>query len=247
MILAQAYETNLDRLRRYAAFSCGSEGLGDGVVSEALEDVLTTVSSAENANLIALFQKLDATLRNTPHGEGSMFAELGRWQQLTPLERRVIMLYMLEGFSSRDVVRITGMGRGEVKAIIARARMIYADRFPVRIGLIGGDAGLRETVEAALMPVGHRLLWAAAPEEAADPSTLAPASLIVIAHEGDAPEKGRQNALDLCGGHACPVILAFDRATEDRLNSRCWTMPLDGLADATLFNSILIRALLFSA
>ncbi|HAE29063.1 sigma factor-like helix-turn-helix DNA-binding protein, partial [Hyphomonas adhaerens] len=166
MILAQAYETNLDRLRRYAAFSCGSEGLGDGVVSEALEDVLTTVSSAENANLIALFQKLDATLRNTPHGEGSMFAELGRWRQLTPRERRVIMLYILEGFSSRDVVRITGMGRGEVKAIIARARMIYADRFPVRIGLIGGDAELRETIEAALMPVGHRLLWAVTPDEA---------------------------------------------------------------------------------
>ncbi|WP_272992685.1 hypothetical protein, partial [Hyphomonas adhaerens] len=84
------------------------------------------------------------------------------------------------------------------------------------------------------------------PDEAADPGALPPASLVVIAHEGDTPEKGPQSALDLCSGHACPVILAFDGATEDRLNSRYWTMPLDGLDDATLFNSILVRALLFS-
>nr|WP_321360748.1 hypothetical protein [uncultured Hyphomonas sp.] len=243
MILAQAYETNLDRLRRYAAFSCGSEGVGDGVVSEALEDMLSRVSSAENANRVGLFQRLDAALRKTPHGEGDVFDELGRWRELSPLERRVIMLYVLEEFTVRDVVQITGLVRGEVKAIIARARMVYADRFPVRIGLVGGDAGLREAIEAALTSVGHRLLWAVTPEAAADPAALPPASLVVIAHDGDAPK----DAANFCSGHARPVILAFDGAIEDRLSSRCWTMPLDGLADATLFNSTLVRALLFSS
>ena len=52
MIWEQPYETNLDRLRRYAAFACGSQGLGDGVLSEALEDVLDEVSSARSANLV---------------------------------------------------------------------------------------------------------------------------------------------------------------------------------------------------
>lgn len=243
MMWAQACETNLDRLRRYAAFSCGCEGLGDGVVSEALTEELNRVSSAETANLVALFQKLDATLRNTPDGEDSMFDELGRWQQLSPLERRVIVLCVVERFGSLDASHITGLPRGDVKGILARGRMVYADRFPARIGLIGGDADMRETIEAELQPFGHSLLWAVPADGTVDPAALAPASLVVIAHEGDDP----QAALDLCSGHDGPVILAFDGATEDRLDSRQWTMPLDGLTDAALFNSTLIRALLFSA
>ncbi len=120
----RAYETNLDRLCRYAAFSCGSEGLGESVVSEALEDVLTKVSSAETDNLIALFQKLDATLRKSPPVADSLFAELGRWHELSPLQRRVILLCVVERFSAREAAQITGLSRGEVKAILAQARLI---------------------------------------------------------------------------------------------------------------------------
>ena len=242
MIWVHAYETNLDRLRRYAAFSCGSEGLGDGVVSEALMDTLARVSSAENANLVTLFQKLDATLRNAPPGADSLFADLGRWKMLSPLERRVSILCILEGFRTRDVARITGLPRSEVKGLLGRARMIYADRFPARVGLVGGDDRVREAVEAALRSVGYSLLWRGARGEGTDPATLPPVSLVVVAHDGADVQQG----IALCGGYEGPVILAHEGAAEDRLNSRHWTLPPEGLEDATLFCSTLVRALLFS-
>ena len=242
MIWAQAYETNLDRLRRYAAFSCGSEGLGDGVVSKALSHVLTDVSTAETENLIALFQKLDATLQKSPPATDSLFAELGRWQSLSPLQRRVILLCVVERFSAREAAQITGLSRGEVKAILARARLVYADRFPARLGLIGGDDRVCGVIETSLLSVGHSLRWRIAADGKHDPATLPPASLVVVAHEG----ASLQQALVLCGGYAVPVILADDGASEDRLSLRHWTLPKDSLSDQTLFSSMLIRALLFS-
>lgn len=243
MTWVRAYETNLDRLCRYAAFSCGSEGLGDGVVSEALSDVLVDMSSAETANLIALFQKLDATLERVPPGADSLFAELGRWQVLSPLERRVILLCVVEGFSARDAAQITGLDRGQVKGILARAQLIYADRFPARLGLIGGDNRVRRVIEQALRSVGHSLRWTLPADSGTDPATLPPASLVVVAQAGAT----RQQALDMCGGYEGPVILTYDGAAEDRLSMKHWTLSNDALSDQTLFSSMLIRALLFSA
>lgn len=242
MIWEQPYETNLDRLRRYAAFACGSQGLGDGVLSEALEDVLDEVSSARSTNLVLLFEILDATLRKTPPGAESLFEGLGRWQKLSPLERRVILLCLLEEFDFREVARITCLGRGDVKAIFGRARMLYADRFPARIGLVGGSEADRAAIEAAAQTCGYRLLWTAEPDGDATLDGLPPASLVLVAHDGTDPEQG----LSLCRGYDGPVVLAHKGAENVRLNARHWTLPPAGLKDATLLNSVLIRALLFS-
>ena len=77
-------------------------------------------------------------------------------------------------------------------------------------------------------------------------------------------------SMDMAGGHSClpvspedrellsccalissgdetPLILAHDGAREERLSMRHWTLPQDALLDQTLFSSMLIRALLFSA
>ena len=243
MIWAQAYETNLDCLRRYAAFSCGSQGLGDDVVHDALMDVLGTVSSAKTTNRIALFQKLEASLRDMPGGEAAVFEDLGRWRLLSPRERRVIILCVLEKFSVPDIVRITGLTQGEVKGILGRGRMMYADRFPARVGLIGGGEAIRQSVADALSPLSHRLLWSVDREEArSELAHLPPASMIVIVQEGS----NVSDVEELCSGYMGPVILARDGAIEDRLSARLWTLPLHGLTDATLFTSMLVRALLFS-
>ena len=242
MILAQAYETNLDRLRRYAAFSCGSQGLGDGVVNDALMDLLGEVSSAEAENRIALFQKLEASLRDALPCEAGLFAQLGRWRMLSAMERRVLLLQVIEGFSIEEVARITGLTHSDVTCSLGRARMIYADRFPARVGLIGGDASTCEAIENAIGPLGYRLHWAVAPDDAGDGTPLPPVSAVVIAHD----VADVQAALTRCEGHTGPLLLAQQGVEEDRPSTQCWTLPKEGLGDAMLFNSTLIRALLFS-
>ncbi|MEZ5999321.1 sigma factor-like helix-turn-helix DNA-binding protein [Hyphomonas sp.] len=242
MIWAQAYETNLDCLRRYAAFSCGCQGLGDNVVHDALMDVLGTVSSAETENRLTLFQKVEASLRNMPGAEAALFDALGRWRLLSPLERRMILLNVIEGFSIAEVARITSLPKGEVKAVLGRARMIYADRLPARVGLIGGSDAIRAAVESTLHNLDYSLLWAVAAEDAGETASLAPASLVVVVQEGASPFSVEQ----FCSGYTGPVILAHACEGDDRLSSRLWTLPLDSLADETLFSSILVHALLFS-
>lgn len=205
--------------------------------------MLATVSSAETDNRIALFQTLDATLRKLPPAADCLFAKLGRWHELSPLQRRVILLCIVERFRAREAAQITGLSQSEVKAILAQARLIYADRFPARLGLIGGGDRVRGAIETALLSDGHSLRWAIEADGKRDPAALAPASLVVIVQEG----ASLQQALELCGGYTGPVILAHDGAAEDRLNMRHWTLSQKALSDPALFSSMLIRALLFSA
>ena len=154
----------------------------------------------------------------------------------------MIILCVLESFSVPDIMRITGLTHGEVKGILGRGRMMYADRFPARVGLIGGSEAIRQSVADALRPLSHRLLWAVDRVDEIHEQILPPASMIVVVQEGS----NVSEAEALCSGYTGPVILARDGAIEDRLSARLWTLPLHGLTDTTLFTSTLVRALLSS-
>ncbi|KJS25605.1 MAG: hypothetical protein VR75_10480 [Hyphomonadaceae bacterium BRH_c29] len=243
MLWEHAVETNLDRLRRYAAYSCGSHGKGDNALSEALEDVLAIVSSAENANLLTLFSRLDQVLRHQSEEEATLFAGLGRWQFLKPLERRIGLLTELEGFSCLEAATITGISYSEAKALQHRARMKYADRFPTRLGLIGADESMRSKLDSMFQTVGYKLLWSArygldAPGLGALPPTSA---IVVVAGPG-----GIEDALRACGNYKGPVVVAHAHAQAERISSQHWTLPLEDLTDPVFFCGTLMRALLFS-
>lgn len=261
MFWADAIETNIDRLRRYAAFTCGSFCVGDKLVCEALDDLLQEVSSAEDANLPTLFRRLDEALRNEPPVHADMFSEFGRWQFLGPLERRLALLIALEGFSREQAAFIMGISLPEVNSLLGRVRMKYADRFPVRVGIVGGDAGLQGRVEAALDAYGDQLLWTVVKNTPPACEPLEPPSaVIVIDGTGGLPEAATGQVIDIAervigpgiriglrGDFAGPVILASDTCTPVRVSNRLWNIPVDALSDMTRFREALVRALLFSA
>lgn len=233
--------------------------MGDNVVCEALEDLLASVSSAEPANLPALFRRLDQALQGEPHMHADAFAHFGRWQFLGPLERRIVLLIAMEGFTCEEAACITGIPQSEARALLGRARMKYADRFPPRIGLVGADRETRESVAAALDRNGYRLLWSV--EDTALPAgnTLeAPSAILVVSASDAAPKAGNVPvtalAGALCGGHssrhnepAWPVIIANGVDRPGRIGGQVWTMPKSDLSEAPLLRRALIQALLFSS
>lgn len=256
MIWADAVETNLDRLRRYAAFACGSAGIGDNVVSEALQEVLQRVSSAEPANRLALFRRLDEALRIQCQGHADTFADFGRWQFLKPLERRIVLLIALEGFSWREAADIVGVSQSEAKSLLGRARMKYADRFPARVGLIGADETLGNEVARTLTAYGHELLWSV-PDGAPVVSYRRnqPNIIIVVDRDGDLlADPTALPAVWKAFADQGGIVIVATGATGAtgaekmrRISSQLWSMPVADLSNPPHFRSTLVRILLFSS
>ena len=261
MFWVDTVETNIDRLRRYAAFTCGSFHTGDNVVQGALEELLNAVSSAEPENLPALYKRLDEALRQQPQGHADAFAALGRWQFLSPLERRLLLLIALEGFDHRQAAYITGLSCEETKRQLRRARMKYADRFPARVGLLGAGEAIRDRVAALLEASGHRLVWAFGKDSV--PPAGAPLetpSAVLMVSGPDCPvlpvEGGLAKLLDQCPGRCGlngarpefdgPVIVATGMPAAERFGSQLWNIPLTDLSDAVRLRERLVQALLFS-
>lgn len=261
MFWADAIETNMDRLRWYAAFTCGSFRVGDEIVCNALEGLLSEVSSAEEANLPILFRRLDQALRNEPPCHPDAFADYGRWQFLRPLERRLVLLIVVERFSRDQAAFILGITLSEVNSLIGRAKMKYADRFPVRVGVVGGDEENRQRIAAALDECGDQILWSV--EKGSPPAREPlepPSAVVVIGGVEPPPESGSTPLHRIAervigpgirfgrqGEFSGPVIVANDTCKPCRVSSRIWNIPMDDIGDTARFRVALVRALLFSS
>lgn len=261
MVWAHEVEQNLERLRRYAVLACGSPSRGDNVVENFLASLLTDGVPEGPACAEKLFQRLDTVLAGMEENPNGMVAGLGRWQLLEPLERRLVLLVTMEGFSCDAVGRITGLPEPQVRANMARAQMRYADRFPARIGLVGATGAIRESMGISLRKWGHTVLWSL-PEGRSTPDSSLDVPGLIIAVGGaddDAPIDVDPRGGDL--GRPCldavqanlgsaflgPVIVARGKAKRGRLDNRVWHVPVADLSDTGLFRRAIANALLFTA
>lgn len=258
MFWTDAIDSKLDRLRRYAAFACGSQPRGDQLVCEALENLVMDADTGKVTDLQKMFTCLDKTLRDEPQGHADTFAEFGRWQFLGSLERRLVLLVVLEGFTCQEAADITGMSSFHVRDLLGRARLKYADRFPARVGLVGADDSIRDQIGAALDRFGYRLVWSLGQQPPPIGHRLESPSALVVAggrKVGDAPWK--LGAMDdvfglsavsagLPDDFAGPVIVANETDCAGRISSQIWSIPAGVLADPKRFRRALVQALLFS-
>lgn len=261
MFWVDTVETNIDRLRRYAALACGCTRTGDEAVRETFEPILNDVVFADPHNLVDLFRRLDETLRRQPPVHADTFTEFGRWQFMSTDERRFALLYALEGFSRREAAHITGTTLSDLCQMLKRVRMKYADRFPARIGIAGGTEAQRATLADQQAPFGVHLAWGIGTDVQEAPGKLAAPALILalggpdevaLKHVADpvqwavhrAGPRGR-DVLD--GDFAGPVLVAGPYAMPKRLTMHLWTIPEAGLANPVGLRDMLVKALLFSA
>jgi hypothetical protein len=261
MLWVDAIHTNVERVRRYASLACGSLHMGDDLVQEALTPVLTDLSFAGRENRVALFRRVDAVLRQQPDGHADMFADFGRWQFLSPSERRAVLLVVLEGFSLEQAAHITDSDPLETKAAMKRAHMKYADRFPLRIGVLGGHRSDREQV-ARLLETARKfsVMWSVGADCPAGDATLPlPTAVLIVDEHAPQTVAGRADAW-ACVNRALaragsarldrafsgPVVVAAPGLAAERLDSRLWTVPSDMLCHGRGLREMLVKALLFS-
>ncbi|MCA8900795.1 MAG: hypothetical protein KDA53_06045 [Hyphomonas sp.] len=261
MMWAYEIEQSLDRLRRYAVFACGSASAGDNVVDSLLTSLLTEGMPEGPASAEKLFSRIEAILEKLDTNSNGLMAGFGRWQLLEPMERRLVLLINMEGFSCEAASRITGLPVSQVRARMARAQMRYADRFPARVGLVGVEGSAREKMGLALRKWGHSVLWSvkdgrAAPDQALD----VPGLIIAVGTpEEDAPvdidpRSNYEGCQCLAGlrtslGSAFfgPVIVARGTTRRGRLDNRVWQVPVADIAEPDQFRRAIASALLFTA
>ncbi|WP_371311350.1 sigma factor-like helix-turn-helix DNA-binding protein [Hyphomonas sp.] len=250
----------MDRLRRYAVLASGSLSAGDNVVGSAIETFLSQEVPSGAPDVEILFGHVDKELRSLNGSAAGAFSGFGRWKLLDPLERRLVLLVSMEGFSCKEAGRICETPVSQVKARLARAQMRYADRFPARVGLVGANEMMREKVGLFLKREGHSVLWSIGEREDLTDARLGLPNIVVLIGRSDETEasscRGRMKSgcshLPALREHlgpafAGPVIVARSEASGDRTDDRVWEVPVADLCDADNFRRTLYKALLFSA
>ncbi|MCB9972398.1 MAG: hypothetical protein H6847_12880 [Hyphomonas sp.] len=261
MMWSDEIETNLHRLRRYAALASGTVSVGDNVVNRAVELLLAEGPPDEPASAAKLFERVDRALRAHLDQEPASLSGFGRWQLLEPLERRLVLLVVMEGFPTETAARIAGVPASDARAALSRARMRYVDRFPARVGLVGVNTAVRERVSVAVRKSGHRVLWSLEDGRPVPESTLdVPNVILLVGRADDASPVVADRAAnyaqcsclaglrrDLGSTFTGPVVVARGSERRERLDARVWLVPVSDLADDAGLRRTLSKALLFTA
>jgi DNA-directed RNA polymerase specialized sigma24 family protein len=164
-------------LRRHARLLCGSQDLGDEYVQVCLELVVEEPERLDQndlkKSLFRLFhsiwnlvnQKLGTT---SPYEQVDPADRLEKGlQELAALDRPVLLLTALEGFSTGAVAEILGLGERQVDEALARAQRHLSRWSSVDILIIEDERIIAFELEALVEEMGHRVIGTARHEREA--------------------------------------------------------------------------------
>lgn len=157
-------------LRRYGRALTGTQAEGDGLVRSALRwlgehpDQLETMDAR-----VALYRALHEVLgaeAAPPHGpEARVLADEAivgaRVRELPPVERAVLLLTVLEGFSSAEAALVLGLSTGEADAYVETAREHMKRQAPSRILVIEDEPVIAMDLIGTLTASGHSVVGVA--------------------------------------------------------------------------------------
>jgi hypothetical protein len=137
-------------LRRYAAAFCGSE-----IMAEHLVAASEPAEPSWNSR-IAKFRRLHQVLLSADVVSTGGASALGR---LPRLERAVMLLTALEGFTYTDIAAILDLDHAAVRRLLqaARERLNPADRGPVRVAILDQSPEDVRCLIEAVCSLGHRV------------------------------------------------------------------------------------------
>jgi len=158
-------------LRRHARLLTGSQDVGDECVRICLETIVADPRRLEGGDVkVLLFRVLHATLPRVESAAGAASPPATELRDrverglgaVPPLERRALLLLVVERFSYTEIAQILGLDETEVGALIANARrdlkaevsvpvMIIEDEtvIAMELGRIMEEMGLTVVGEAA--------------------------------------------------------------------------------------------------
>lgn len=166
--LSEAIVANVKYLRRYARALLGSQKSGDMYVRLCLETILNqpSVISAEGDVHVQLFKLFHDVWKMTPGATGG--AETGaeespdrsiqaRLDALPPTERQVLLLTVLEKFSTSDVAAILGLAETEVVDLLRDAWDSVKKQLSTSILVIEDEPVIAFDICSLVIEMGHKI------------------------------------------------------------------------------------------
>jgi CheY-like chemotaxis protein/DNA-directed RNA polymerase specialized sigma24 family protein len=173
--LSEAITRTLPFLRRYARAVTGSQQRGDEWVRLCAEVVMQQpelVAKSEDTKLgvFALFHRLRQPF-GTLEEQGDAQGVSGRLKEslteMAPMQRQVLLLTVLEGFTVNDAAHILGVDVDAAERSLQDARRELQRVASVRVLVIEDEAVIALDVADIVRNAGHEVVGIAATEKAA--------------------------------------------------------------------------------
>jgi CheY-like chemotaxis protein/DNA-directed RNA polymerase specialized sigma24 family protein len=166
--LSETIVANVRYLRRYARALLGSQKSGDTYVRLCLETILNqpSVIAADDDVHVQLFKLFHDIWKITPGSAGEATAVPGepsdhsvqaRLDALPPTERQVLLLTVLEKFSTADVATILGISEAEVVALLRDAWDIVRKQLSTSILVIEDEPVIAFDICSLVTEMGHKI------------------------------------------------------------------------------------------
>src|SRR3979409_1659161 len=173
--MSEAIHRTLPFLRRYARAVTGSQKRGDEWVRLCAEVALQQpdlIANAEDTKLgvFTLFHRLRQPFGELEEGDGGNSVS-GRLKEsltdMAPLQRQVLLLTVLEGFTVADAARILGIDVESAERSLEEARRDVQCVCSVRILVIEDEAVIALDVSDIVRSAGHQVVGISATEKTA--------------------------------------------------------------------------------
>jgi CheY-like chemotaxis protein/DNA-directed RNA polymerase specialized sigma24 family protein len=175
--VSEALLKQVPYLRRHARLLTGSQEVGDEYVRICLEMVVAEPHHLANGDLkVQLFRAFHAVWRvvTTTINDSSPLecVDLSeRLEQglsaLPPLERRVLLLAVVEKFTHPEIARILDLDEAEVGELLARARRDLHEQVSVSVLIIEDETLIAMELSRIMQDMGHTVAGVASREATA--------------------------------------------------------------------------------
>lgn len=176
--LSEAISATLPFLRRYARALTGSQRRGDEWVRLCAEVVLqqrdlVTQESDTKLGVFKLFHRLRMPFGSLEEKEGAAGAGgvSGRLKEtltdLVPMQRQMLLLTVLEGFTVEDAAEILGIDMDVAESALRQAREELQRVASVKVLVVEDEAVIALDVAKIVRSAGHQVVGIAATERAA--------------------------------------------------------------------------------
>src|ERR671919_378792 len=175
--VSEALLRHVPYLRRHARLLTGSQEIGDEYVRICLEMVIAEPHHLANGDLkTQLFRAFHAVWRVVTRtiSESSPLERIDlsdRLEQsltaLPPLERRVLLLAVVEKFTHPEIAHILDLDEAEVGELLARARRDLHEQVSVSVLIIEDETLIAMELSRIMQDMGHTVVGVASREATA--------------------------------------------------------------------------------
>ena len=156
-MLSDLISSELPYLRRYARGLMGEQQNGDEAVEDMIESLIFRISVApdlkfQKADLFAELDKSISKRVSTLTDETGIAKILNA---MTTLQRRSLLLTVVEGFSVQEAARILSVGVPDVEEMLRTAESAIANEVSTSVLIIEDDPHMAELLSVLVEQTGH--------------------------------------------------------------------------------------------